>query len=348
MPKRPPPSVPRQTTEVDGAAGASAGRVVVVLTVLVVVLIGAGALRVQLGSTGSFGWPQSTQLREIRINRLAIAGVVGAALAVSGVGLQSLLRNPLAEPFILGLTTGAGVGLMAQLMLEDLLGRPIHIHHAGPLAGAALSLMIVYLTARRNGVIDPLGLLLVGVVLSTINGAVIMFLNLVPGSAGVKTDIMIWMMGFIGEGTPPGVIRIIACLTALSLGVLVWYGPAMDVASLSDAEAESVGVNLKRLRTVLFVVASVLAAGAVVLAGPVAFVGLICPHLVRLLLGPSHRPLVIGAALAGSALLIAADLTSVVLHRIFSWGIMPLGIFTALLGGIFFLWLLRSRLGRMY
>ena len=318
------------------------------MTLLVVVLIGAGALRVQLGSTGSVGWPHSAQLRGIRLNRLAIAGVVGAALAISGVGLQSLLRNPLAEPFILGLTTGAGVGLMAQLMLEDLLGRTLHIHHAGALAGAALSLMVVFLMARRNGVIDPLGLLLVGVVLSTINGAIIMFLNLVPGSAGVKTDIMTWMMGFIGEGTPPGVTRIIACLTALGLGVLVWYGPAMDVSSLSDAEAESVGVNLKRLRTVLFVVASVLAAGAVVLAGPVAFVGLICPHLVRLLLGPGHRPLVIGAALAGAILLIGADLTSVVLHRIFNWGIMPLGIFTALLGGVFFLWLLRSRLGRMY
>ena len=135
-------------------------------------------------------------------------------------------------------------------------------------------------------------------------------------------------------------------VTLVGFAVLTRSARAMDVASLSDAEAMSLGVRLNRLRTVLFLAATVLAAGAVVLAGPIAFVGLIAPHLARLALGPRHGPLLIGAALIGAGLVVAADTVSALLALKLGIGRMPIGIFTAMLGGPAFLWMLRPHLGR--
>ena len=135
-------------------------------------------------------------------------------------------------------------------------------------------------------------------------------------------------------------------MTVCGLGVLLAASRAMGVATTSDAEAISLGVNLPRMRAVLFAVASVLAAGAVVLAGPIAFVGLVCPHIARLVLGPRHGPLLIGSALLGASLVITADTTSAALGLWLGIGLMPIGIFTAIGGGPAFLWMLRPQLGR--
>ena len=312
------------------------------LLLLLAALIGVGALRMFFGAT--FGWP-AEEILPHRGHRLAMACIVGVGLSVGGVGLQNLLRNPLAEPFLLGLSTGAGVGVMLQLLAGKLFGWTVPIHF-GALCGAVMSLTIVYLASRRHGIIDPLGLLLVGVVLGTINGGIIMFLNFVPGSVGLRPEIAQWMMGHLNQGASLGMICVIGGITVAGFIVLLWYGSAMDVATFSDAEAESLGVHLGRLRFTLFIVSSVLAAAAVALAGPIAFVGLICPHMARLMLGPQHRPLLIGAALTGAMLMVLADMTSYGLNLIFRWGLMPLGIFTAILGGVCFLWILRPQLGR--
>jgi iron complex transport system permease protein len=204
---------------------------------------------------------------------------------------------------------------------------------------------VVYLASRRRGVIDPLGLLLVGVVMATINGALIMFISYFSsGQAGLREDLFRWMMGYLNENVTGRTILWTALVTVAGLLTLIFYGRQMDAASFSDDEAHSLGVNLQRLRLILFVVASVLAAGAVVLAGPLAFVGLICPHLVRLMLGPGHRSLVIGSAMLGATLVTLADVASVGLD--FGQGLMPIGIFTAVLGGPVFVMMLRSSLGR--
>lgn len=280
-------------------------------------------------------------LMDIRLLRVVLAVIVGVALASAGVGLQALLRNPLAEPFILGLSSGAAVGVMVQALLGH-----VTAGHTGALIGSLLSMAVVYAAGRRRGVIDPLGLLLVGVVLSTINSAVIMVLyTFYP--PGVTNDTLRWMMGFLNEGIGPTNVLIVAVTTIAGFAILFRLAPSMDAASFSDAEAQSLGVNLPVVRKTLFVVSGVLAAGAVVLAGPVAFVGLICPHLARILLGPRHRTLLIGSALIGACLIVGADTASVAIDAAFvKVTRMPIGIFTAMIGGPAFLWMLRPYLGR--
>lgn len=312
------------------------------MTALILLLVGTCLLRLLAGTY--WGWPTS-EIFSFRWIRLEIAIIAGVALATSGVGLQALLRNPLAEPFILGLSSGAAVGVIVHLYFSKMLGWSIGPTQYGAVIGALLTMGIVYFASRRRGMIDPLGLLLVGVVLGTINGAIIMFISYFSsGEAGLREDLFRWMMGYLNESVSVGTIRWVGLTTFAGLGIFIWLGRQMDAASFSDSEAYSMGVNLPRLRVILFVVASVLAAGAVVLAGPLAFVGLICPHVTRLIFGPGHRTLVIGSAILGATLVVGADVAAVALD--FGQGLMPIGIFTAIIGGPVFLMMLRSRMGR--
>jgi ABC-type Fe3+-siderophore transport system permease subunit len=343
---------PMSKTLDDKPGGRPGGRVVVALLVMVCVLGVAVGARLYLGES-MLGWPRGEHAGIIvqdRVMRMLIGLIVGVGLSVSGVSLQTLLRNPLAEPYILGLSTGAGAGIMVQSYLYYLIQgeKAVGTNALGAVLGAAVVMLIVFLAGRRRGVIDPLGLLLTGVVLSTICGALILMMNYLVGPGGIRDNIARWMMGslHVPGGSEIGVVWVVGSVTAGGLCVLIFMSRAMDVATASDAEAVSLGVNLSRLRVVLFAVSSLLAAGAVVLAGPIAFVGLICPHIARLVLGPRHGPLLIGSALLGAALVITADTASAMLNLWLGIGLMPIGIFTAIVGGPAFLWMLRPQLGR--
>ncbi|MEM7627420.1 MAG: iron ABC transporter permease [Planctomycetota bacterium] len=329
-------------------------------------LILAAALRLSIGTSGP-GWPSGeggAAVLALRADRLAVAVIVGAALAVAGVALQALLRNALAEPFILGLSTGAAAGMVGQRLIASALGFALGVGYGGAAVGAGVSMAVVYLVSRRRGVLDPLGLLLTGVVLSTINGALIMLaIHFRPDL--LRVEMSQWMMGFLGddaggigswllslfggqtEGMPvPWRLLVIALVTLIGLAWLSMRARAMDVATLSPGEAEALGVDLRRLRGLLFAVASGLAASAVVLAGPIAFVGLVCPHVARLMFGARHRALLWASALLGSTLVVFADTAGAWLAWRLGVGIVPLGVFTALVGGVAFLWMLRPHLGR--
>ena len=315
---------------------------------LLVLLLFACAVRLDVGSS-AVGWPageNASQLIEARSHRMWSGVIVGAALALSGVSLQALLRNPLAEPYILGLSSGAAMGVMLQMLVMWSLQTALFGYQYGAVLGALSSMAAVYVAGRKRGVVDPLGLLLTGVVLSTINGALIMFFQYMAGPGGLRDDLTRWMMGYISEGIGGQTVSFMGIGTMAIALLLFSQGRAMDVATLSESEAMSLGVNIHRLRQLLFASASILTAGAVVLAGPVSFVGLICPHLARLILGPGHRPLLIGSALLGAALIVLADSMSSLLALKFGVGLMPIGIFTAILGGPVFLWMLRPQIGR--
>jgi ABC-type Fe3+-siderophore transport system permease subunit len=324
--------------------------VVIALVLIGLVLAAAIAGRLLIGES-ALGWPTGEfagYMQQGRKTRMLLGLIVGIALSISGVSLQTLLRNPLAEPYILGLSTGAGAGIMLQSYLVFLFTSKVAVgtNAGGAVIGASATMLIVFLAGRRKGVIDPLGLLLTGVVLSTICGALILMMNYLVGPGGIRDDIARWMMGNLNDSADVQTVRMMAGVTALGFVVLLFHARAMDVASSSDAETMSLGVNLPQLRVVLFAVSSVLAAGAVALAGPIAFVGLICPHIARLVVGPRHGPLLIGSAMLGATLVITADTASAALHLWLGIGLMPIGIFTAIVGGPVFLWMLRPQMGR--
>lgn len=292
----------------------------------------------------TLAWP-APQWATYRWNAMIIGLIVGAALGISGTLLQALLRNPLAEPFILGLSSGAGLGVMVMLYIAY----RFHLHSAGlqtdvrtvpAIIGALVVLGIVYGLGQRRGWLDPVSLVLVGVIMSTICGAAIMFVqHLVP--TGLRGEFTSWLMGYIPETAAAWEVGTTAIIVVIGLGLSMVLGRAMDAATLGDDEAHSVGLAIGPLRLLLFIVAGALAAVAVALAGPIGFVGLVGPHAARLILGPRHTLLVPGAAMMGMALIVGADVFRQAIDV--GAGRMPIGIFTAIIGGPVFLWLMGRR-----
>ena len=322
-----------------------------------------------IGGTGiEWGWPQN-DLLEYRLARVLAAGLVGFALAGAGVSLQALLRNPLADPYVLGISSGSTVGVMAWMLILSMLpatapqGATFLVLTMGrsipAIAGALLTCVIVFLLARgrwgvrrggavTSGGMEPLTLLLVGVVISSMNGALLMVLNsLAPH--GLRADMASFLLGSISEGELTRTMLAVAAVV-LAIGylpVLLW-SHALNIGTLTDTEATSLGVNVQRLRTICFVCASIMTGAAILLSGPIGFVGLICPHICRRLRwigGPDHRLLLMAAPLCGAAFLMLAD-SAVRVAETLRHGIFPVGVVTALCGGPFFLYLLRRRSGR--
>jgi len=350
-PDNPADTPPASPASPPSPARPGRGRSVTVLLVLLVLLCIVSVLRLVTGET--FGWPGSNEVLSLRIDRLLIGLTVGAGLAVAGALLQGLLRNPLASPYILGVSSGAALGVMVGWMGWLAVIGPVDDHLAA-LGGAAVTLVIVLLLAQKRGRLDPLGLLLVGVIVNAINGAAIMFINYLSPH-GLRGNMALWLLGYFNEdvasevlytfgGTGLTTLHLAAGATGLCIIAAVAMGRGLDVASFADDEAHAMGVNLALLRLVMFALAGVMTAAAVVLAGPIGFVGLICPHIVRLAAGPHHRTLLIGSALAGAGLIVGADVA--VKQLDVGQGMMPIGVLTALIGGPVFVILLRPQLGR--
>lgn len=312
------------------------------LATLVMLAAGAVALRLMVGGDG-LGWPADPEILDLRLHRALSAAVVGAALAAAGVMLQSLLRNPLASPDLLGLASGAALAVMLAT----------YARHAGGSAGSAaltaggtaaaatagslLTLGVVYILSQRRGFLEPVSLVLVGVIVSVMCGAATMFVGQLMPDRGF--GIARWTIGQLDESVPWNRLRLLAGIVTIGVLLSALCGRAMDAASLGEDEARSVGVRLGGLRVALFALSGVLTAVAVVLAGPIGFVGLVCPHVVRLVAGPGHGLLVVGAALAGATLMLGADAGVRALNL--ASGQMPIGIVTALVGGPVFILLLR-------
>ena len=302
------------------------------------------ALRLLIGPEG-LGWPADAIIWELRTVRAAAAAVVGAALARAGVLLQTLLRNPLASPDLLGLSTGAGLGVsLAMLIGYQATGRLEPPAGAGLAAfvGAAGALAVTYVVSRRRGGLDPATLILVGVIVSIICGAGIQFVHHLLPDRGVSAAR--WLVGAIDDNLGTGRLAFSAALCLAAMLIASRWSPWLDAASLSDDEAASVGVPLAPLRAMLLLTSGVLATLAVLIAGPLGFVGLVAPHAARLLGGPGHRLLVWSAPLAGAALVLAADIGVRLIAT--PTGRVPLGVITAVVGGpVFIVLLLRERRG---
>lgn len=320
-------------------------QIILGLVLLVLVL---ALFRLAIGPAGSgggvaFAFPETAEGWRLRIDRVWCGIGVGAGLAIAGVLLQALLRNPLASPDLIGPTAGAGLAVMlasaigatsAAVGYHGALGA---IDSAAALLGSLAALALVYTLAQRRGLVEPVSLVLVGVMVSVICGAAtVLIANLTPDRGLAVSR---WMIGTLPDAPPRTSLVILSGLVVAALLISLRLSRALDVASLEDDEARSLGVHVGRLRLIALLLSGVLTAACVVIAGPIGFVGLVCPHAARLLLGPAHRAVIPASALAGAGLILAADILVRALDL--GTGRLPIGVITALVGGPVFLLMLR-------
>jgi iron complex transport system permease protein len=312
---------------------------------LAVVLLAAAMLAVSLGPVGIgpadairalSGDGDATTLaivRGIRLPRVALAALVGAGLGMSGAALQGTLRNPLAEPYLLGISGGAALGAVAAATV-GIGGALLPLAaFAGALGAVALVLALARVSTRRS---DPRVLLMAGVIIGAFANAVIM-LVLATAPADTVRNALWWMMGSVAGATWGGATWLTLYVVAAG-ALLLALGRQIDLLALGEESAAGLGVDVERASRRVYLVASLMTAATVSAAGLVGFVGLLVPHLVRGIAGRGHRSVMGAAALAGAALLILADLAARTLRAPTE---LPLGAVTALAGVPFFLARLR-------
>ncbi|MGD9918522.1 MAG: FecCD family ABC transporter permease [Paenirhodobacter sp.] len=315
--------------------------------------IGTGAAGVSLSAVlGDLvaGTPLSARDRvvlfDIRLPRLAMGLLVGAALAVAGALMQGLFRNPLADPGIVGTGAGAGLGAVSAIVLGGLLPATIGAT-LGPwlipvaaFAGAWIVTLLLYRTARAGGETSIATLLLAGIAFAALAGAVTGLLVAIADDQQLR-DLTFWGMGSLAAASWPK-LAVAALLIIPALVFAPRLGAGLNALALGEAAASHMGHDVERLKRRAVIAVAALSGAAVALAGGIGFVGIVVPHLLRLATGPDHRRLLPDAALLGAALLIAADLIA---RRVAAPAELPIGIITALLGAPVFLWILLRRRG---
>jgi iron complex transport system permease protein len=312
------------------------------LSVLVWAALALGCMMV--GSTGPIGLPTEVQFRS-RLPIVLIASLVGAALGSAGVVYQAILQNPLADPYLLGTSSGASLG--AYLWRFAAPGTAITGIFLGisqqsfAFVGAIIAVAIVFTLAGARGRLEPLTLLLVGVIVNAVCGSIYLLLNEInrdlPGSGGALQ----FLVG--GIQTSLETSQQIAATVCIGIGwiILMALAGQLNVAVLSESEAMSLGVRIQRLRWIGLIIASLITASAVAVSGPIGFVGLVCPHLGRLFVGRDQRRLLPVSTALGAGLLAIADAVSRKLAGQNAINTqLPVGVLTGLLGGPFFLLLL--------
>ncbi|MCG8348064.1 MAG: iron ABC transporter permease [Chloroflexales bacterium] len=273
-----------------------------------------------------------------RLPRVLLAVIVGAALSVSGTALQAMVRNPLADPYIFGVSSGASVGAVAVLTLGAATGS-LSLSVAA-FGGALVAMIIVYLMAQQNGRTAPTRLILAGVALAYVLQAITSYLVLrVSGPNGGAAAVLTWLAGSLGRAKWE-YLGLPSLVVAVATVLLLLQARSLNALLAGEETATSLGVNIERFRLQLFVLTSLLVGVVVAISGAIGFVGLMIPHITRMLVGADHRRVLPIAALLGGVYLVFVDLLG---RTIIAPQELPVGIVTAALGGPFFLWLLRQR-----
>lgn len=286
-----------------------------------------------------------------RVGEVATAALVGAALAVSGAAFQALLRNPLADPYILGVSGGASLGVILGMLLLPASWFVIRLPYGGTLSVAGLcgfvmalvTIAIVYLIAQRRGRLDPYRLILTGVVVNAFFAAAIMLCVALAGDR-LRNELIYWLMGGLGNPRDQrGELTLAAVAVVAGIAVFVTQAKGFNLLAFGEDVASSLGLHVERHRRMAFVVASLLAGVSVSLAGPIGFVGLIVPHILRMIFGSDHRLLVPLSVFGGAIFLTVAHRVLLAVPYEVAGGL-PVGVVTALCGVPFFILLmLRGR-----
>ncbi|MGW5311263.1 FecCD family ABC transporter permease [Nocardia thailandica] len=279
-------------------------------------------------------------LWEVRFPRVLLAILVGASLATAGALLQGVFANPLAEPGVIGVSAGAAVGAGTVIVIGGAFVASWSVAAAAFAAGL-FTTALVYLLSRSNGRTEVVTLILTGVAVNAFAGGLIAFLLFVASPAA-RDQIVFWQLGSLNGATWSSV-AVVAALGAVGVAAAVAVASRLDLLALGEAPARHLGLDVERLRRQVIVIVAVLTAAGVAFTGIILFVGLIVPHVVRMLVGPGHRVLVPLSAILGAVVLLGADVCA---RTLVDNADLPLGMLTSLIGGPFFFWLLRRTRAR--
>ena len=283
----------------------------------------------------------ATIVRKIRLPRTLLAGIVGACLSLAGLGFQAISRNPLADPSVLGVSSGASFGLMVAVLLgiAGPTSNPV-VPTLFAFAGALLAAILVYAIAQVDGRLPMTTLLLSGVIIGLFFTSCVMLATVVLAAAELQ-GVVFWLMGNLAPANA-GTLAVLAVVVAVGVAVMMRQAPRLNLLALGEEQALQLGVEAERVKRAVFVAASLVTGAAISAAGSIGFVGLIVPHAARLLLGPDNRALVPTSVALGAAFLILADLGA---RTIAAPTELPVGVITSFCGAPLFVYLLRRRRG---
>ena len=330
---------PARPARIAGPAGLAAAGLLALLLLSAALAVGASVgetsipLTVVLKTTGNHWFGMGYDLDPIdagiiwnyRLSRAAVAACCGAALAVSGVILQSLLRNALADPYLLGISAGASTGAAAIAILG--VGGGLLSLSVGAFAGAALAFILIVLLAGRAGS-GPAQIILAGIAGSQLFNALTSLIITKSANADQARGIMFWMLGNL-SGVRWADFQLALPAALFGLAVCLWHARALDAFAFGRDSAASMGIPVRKVQILLIGTAALMTAVMVSLVGSIGFVGLVIPHAARMLVGSRHLLLLPVSALAGSVFLIASDVIS---RNLFSGQVLPIGVVTALIG----------------
>lgn len=308
------------------------------LLVLIAILLGVSILSLSVGAAGLFA--QKAIILEIRLPRIILAFAVGGALSLAGVILQGMFRNPLVEPYTLGISGGAVLGVCLHIILgvSRIFGAA-----SVPLfgfLGAAVVIVLVYALSLKKGILKMQGLLLTGVMISFICSSLFMLIMAISHREDLH-GIIFWIMGFLEE---PNwfLIKFMLGASSVLLAISYLFCFQLNAFSLGEEEALHLGINVERTKRLLFIIASLLTGFSVSVAGIIGFVGLVVPHLMRMFVGADHRILLGSSFLSGAIFLIFCDTLA---RTIIAPLELPVGVITGIIGGGFFVYALNKKKG---
>jgi len=314
---------------------------ILILAVFIVMLLSLciGSVKVPLSQIFN---PSDEIIKEIlfkiRLPRIILGFAVGGALAISGVILQGLFRNPLVEPYTLGISGGAGVFVCLNIVFKIYQKFGVITFPISGFVGAGLVIILVYILSIKKGKLRIQGLLLTGVMISFISSSIIMLIMAITKSENLH-GIVFWIMGSLEE---PNIFLVKMTLLISILGLLISYMFSLDLNAFScgEEEAHHLGIDVEKAKRLLFILASLLTGVCVSVAGIIGFVGLLVPHLMRMLVGEDHRILLLNSYLCGAGFLIFSDTLA---RTVISPLELPVGVITGIIGGSLFIYVLAKR-----
>ncbi len=317
------------------------------LCIAILCALAIGAVSLNLGNLlyGDLTAQQEAVLFSIRLPRILLTLIVGAGLAVSGAAMQGLFRNPLADPGLIGITSGAAFSVAILIVLAEPLTGVLGLYSLSLAAfiGGVLTCIIIFWLAKKAGNFSTLYMLLAGIAINALAGAGTGFLTYLSDDAQLRS-LTFWTMGSLGGALWPAVL-VSATIVLPATVLLMRDAKQLNILLLGDQEAQYLGVDSERLKRRIIICTALAVGAAVSVSGIIGFIGLVVPHLLRLTIGSDHRFLIPASAILGALLLLIAD---TIARTIVAPAEMPVGVLTSLIGGPFFLWLLiKQQAGRL-